>query len=311
MKPLKMKPVYIKSIWAGNRLQKIRNLNENGIGISREICAYRNSENIIKEGEFVGESIKKIIENYHKELMGDDLSTQLIRVAYMDAAEDLSIQVHPNEEYARKINDYEKSEAWYVIEADDGAYITAGVNIEAKDILHKAAKDGTLENYVNRIPVQQGDFVLIPAGLLHACGKNMLVIEIGSFGGITYRLYDYGRPRPLDLDKGLEVLDLNAKCDIKHFPLDQVKNNNCQVGVEHRLFHVDVIDIENEMTILNNGRYYILACVKGDCVIQCEGESYKLSYTETIFIPASSDDIKIQGKCRILKIYNSHTQLYN
>ena len=303
MKPLKLKPVYMKCIWAGNRLQKIRNLNEHGFGISREVCAYKNLENSIAEGEFAGKNIKEIIENRHEEIMGDDPNTQLIRVAYIDAAEDLSIQVHPNEEYAQKINDYEKSESWYVLEADEGAYITAGVNIGDKAILRKAAEDGTLENYVNRIPVKQGDFVLIPAGLLHACGKNMLVVEIGSFGGITYRIYDYGRPRPLDLEKGFEALDINAKYEIKHFPLTQIQSNNCHVGVEHILFHADVIDIENEMDILSNGQYYILTCVKGNCVLQCEDELYNLSYTETIFVPASSGNIKIKGRCRILKIY--------
>ena len=296
MKPLKLKPVYMKCIWAGNRLQKIRNLNEHGFGISREVCAYKNSENSIAEGGFAGKNIKEVIENHHEEIMGDDPNTQLIRVAYIDAAEDLSIQVHPNEEYAQKINDYEKSESWYVLEADEGAYITAGVNIGDKAILRKAAEDGTLENYVNRVPVKQGDFVLIQ-------NLPVLVVEIGSFGGITYRIYDYGRPRPLDLEKGFEALDINAKYEIKHFPLTQIQSNNCHVGVEHILFHADVIDIENEMDILSNGQYYILTCVKGNCVLQCEDELYNLSYTETIFVPASSGNIKIKGRCRILKIY--------
>lgn len=303
MKAIRLKPVYVKSIWAGNKLQRIRNLPKEGIGISREICAYKNSENIIAEGEYTGKSIKELIDNNHKELMGDDPNDQLIRVAYIDAIEDLSIQVHPKEEEAKKVQDYEKSESWYILEAEEGAYITAGTAIDNKKLLRQAAENGTLEKYINRISVKEGDFVLIPAGMLHACGKNMLVIEIGSFGGVTYRIYDYGRPRPLDLDKSFLILDPTLQCSIRHFPLPSVPNNTLKMGVEHELFHVEVIDISGEIEIKSDEHYYVLTCVKGNCSVECEGESHSLSYTETLLIPASSADVKIKGYCRVLKSY--------
>jgi mannose-6-phosphate isomerase len=303
MKPLRLKPVYVKSIWAGNRLKSIRNLSEEGIGISREVCAYKNSENIIAEGEYAGKSIKELIDNNHKALMGEDPNDQLVRVAYIDAIEDLSIQVHPKEEYAKELNDYEKSESWYILEAEEGAYITAGTVIEDKNLLRQTAEDGTLEQYIRRIPVKEGDFALIPAGMLHACGKNMLAIEIGSFGGVTYRIYDYGRPRPLDLDKSFLVLDTALQCSIKHFPLPEVPENNVQIGVEHELFHVDVLDISEEIKIKSDGFYYILTCVKGNCSVECDKESYSLAYTEALLIPASAGDLKIKGQCRMLKSY--------
>jgi mannose-6-phosphate isomerase len=303
MKPLRLKPVYVKSIWAGNRLQRIRNLPEEGIGISREVCAYKNSENIIAEGEYAGKSIKELIDNNHKELMGEGTNDQLVRVAYIDAIEDLSIQVHPKEEYAKELNDYEKSESWYILEAEEGAYITAGTVIEDKNLLRQAAENGTLEQYIRRIHVKEGDFALIPAGMLHACGKNMLAIEIGSFGGVTYRIYDYGRPRPLDLDKSFLILDTALQCGIKHFPLPEVPENNIQTGVEHELFHVDVLDISEEIKIKSGGFYYILTCVKGNCTVECDKESYSLAYTETLLIPASAGELKINGHCRLLKSY--------
>lgn len=303
MKPLRLKPVYVKSIWAGNRLKSIRNLPEEGIGISREVCAYKNSENIIAEGEYAGKSIKELIDNNHIELMGEELNNQLVRVAYIDAIEDLSIQVHPKEEYAKKLNDYEKSESWYILEAEEGSYITAGTVIEDKNLLRQATENGTLEQYIRRITVKEGDFALIPAGMLHACGKNMLAIEIGSFGGVTYRIYDYGRPRSLDLDKSFLILDTALQCSIKHFPLPEVPENNVQTGVEHELFHVDVLDISEEIKIKSDGFYYILTCVKGNCTVECDKESYSLSYTETLLIPASAGDLKIKGHCRVLKSY--------
>jgi mannose-6-phosphate isomerase len=303
MKPLRLKPVYVKSIWAGSRLRSIRNLSEEGIGISREVCAYKNSENIIAEGEYVGKSIKELIDNNHKELLGDDPQDQLVRVAYIDAVEDLSIQVHPKEKYAKELKDYEKSESWYILEAEEGAYITAGVKINDKEILRQAAENGTLEQYIHRIPVKEGDFALIPAGMLHACGKNMLAIEIGSFGGITYRIYDYGRPRALDLDNSFLILDTALQCEIKHFPLLKEPENRVQTGVEHSLFHVDILDIAEEIEIKSDKYYYILTCVKGNCTIQYDKENYPLSYTETLLIPASTGAVTIKGHCRVLKSY--------
>lgn len=303
MKPLRLKPVYVKSIWAGNRLRNIRKLTEEEFGISREICAYKNSENVIADGEYAGKSIKELIDNHHKELMGDDPNDQLIRVAYIDAIEDLSIQVHPKEEFAKKINDYEKSESWYILEAEEGAYITAGVKIKDKDLLRKAAEDGTLEKYIQRIPVKEGDFALIPAGMLHACGKNMLAIEIGSFGGITYRIYDYGRPRPLDLEKGISILDPNLKCEVRHFPMSEVPENSLKIGVQHSLFQVNIIDVTKEMEIISDEHYYVLTCVKGNCLVECSGEVYPLAYTETLLIPASAGNVKVKGHCRLLKSY--------
>jgi mannose-6-phosphate isomerase len=303
MKPLRLKPVYVKSIWAGRRLRSIRNLSEEGIGISREVCAYKNSENIIAEGEYAGKSIKDLIDNNHKELLGDDPQDQLVRVAYIDAVEDLSIQVHPKEKYAKELKDYEKSESWYILEAEEGAYITAGVKINDKEILRQAAENGTLEQYIHRIPVKEGDFALIPAGMLHACGKNMLAIEIGSFGGITYRIYDYGRPRALDLDNSFLILDTALQCEIKHFPLLKEPENRVQTGVEHSLFHVDILDIAEEIEIKSDKYYYILTCVKGNCTIQYDKENYPLSYTETLLIPASTGAVTIKGHCRVLKSY--------
>lgn len=301
LKPLRLSPVYVKSIWAGERLYNIRNLEEKGIGIAREVCAYKNSENIIAEGEYAGKSLKEIIQYHHQDLMGDDPSDQLLRAAYIDAIEDLSVQVHPNDAYAKTIGDYEKSESWYIVEAEEGAYITAGTTIHDKEVLRLAAEDGTLEQYIRKIPVKKGDFALIPAGLLHACGKDMLAIEMGSFGGITYRLYDYGRPRPLDLDRGFEVLDPNLSCSITHHPIPANRKDNVRVGVDHPLFHVDVIDIAAEMTLYGNGLYYVLVCVDGECVVYCEEDSFPLSYTQSLFIPASMNKVTIKGNVRLLK----------
>lgn len=295
MKPLRLEPIYISSIWAGNRLQKIRGLEQDKIGIAREVCAYQGSENKIAEGEWKGRSIKELISERKKELMGEDTSDQLIRVAYIDAKEDLSIQVHPAEAYAKEQGDYEKSEAWYVLEADEGAYVVAGTTTKDREALRRAAETEDLERYIRKIPVKAGDFVMIPAGMLHACGKNMLVVEIGSFGGITYRLYDYGRPRPLDLEKAFEVLRPELEAVKTEHPLPPSLACRQATGAEHSLFRVDVVDIVGEMDFFSEQSYTILVCVWGEGMVQYEKENYLLSYTQTLLIPASVSCWKVTG----------------
>ena len=283
--PIRLEPVYKKAIWAGERLKKIRGLQEDGIGICREVCAYKGSENRVEEGQFKGCRIDQVIADYRRELMGPDDSGQLVRVAYMDTREDLSIQVHPNEDQAERIGDFEKSESWYILEADPGAYITAGVNCSDKATLRSAAESGDMEQYLVRIPVKAGDFAMIPAGLVHACGKNMLALEVGSFGGITYRLYDYGRGRPLDLDKGMEILDPSMRCELVH--TQEKVPGVPRPLVHHRLFSADVLDVEGTWTLDGYEGYRVLCCVEGACRIIREGEEYPLPYTKTLLIPAS------------------------
>ena len=296
--PIRLEPVYKKAIWAGARLKKIRGLQEDGIGICREVCAYKGSENRVEEGQFKGCRIDQVIADYRRELMGPDDSGQLVRVAYMDTREDLSIQVHPNEEQAERIGDFEKSESWYILEADPGAYITAGVNCTDKATLRNAAESGDMEQYLVRIPVKAGDFAMIPAGLVHACGKDMLALEVGSFGGITYRLYDYGRGRPLDLDKGMEILDPSLRCELVH--TQEKVPGVPRPLVRHRLFSADVLDVEGVWTLDGYEGYRILCCVEGACRIIWDGEEYPLPYTKTLLIPAGCGPVEIRGNARLL-----------
>ena len=298
MSLIRLEPVYKKSIWAGERLTKIRGLTASGIGISREVCAYPGSENVIAAGPMKGEAVGRLIADYHRELMGEDDSNQLVRVAFMDTAEDLSIQVHPDEAQASIVGDYEKSESWYILEAGEGAYITAGVNCGDSKVLRKAAEESHLEEYLIRHPVKKGDFAMIPAKMIHACGGNMLVLEIGSFGGITYRLYDYGRGRPLDLDRSLEIMDPNLACLMVH--CQEKQDNELWTVGTHRLFQVDVLDVREHYYLKGNGKYRILTCVEGFCRLQCEGEVFILGYTETILVPAAREQVEIAGTCRLI-----------
>jgi len=306
MEPFFLAPYSVSAIWAGSRLSKIRGAHEAGqIGISREVCAYKGAENVVESGEFEGQSIRDVIENHTVPLMGGDISNQLIRIAYIDTVEDLSLQVHPVEEYARVVeDDYEKAEAWYILDCAEDAYVIAGTTISDADVLKEAALSGALESFMRRIPVKKGDFILIPAGLLHACGKDMLAIEIGSFGGITYRIYDFGRGRELDIEKGFDVLVAGLSAEKKSYPKESFKGDFKKMqGIAHPLFRSDVVDIKGSYKAEKGDYYTIVTVVEGMANLIAEGKNYYIPYTRSVIIPACIRKFEIVGECRILESY--------
>ncbi len=307
MNPIIPSPNYLTSIWGGKRLSSIRGVippSGKAYGICREVCAYRNAENIVASGEYAGENLHSLIQRHHEELMGSDPSDQLVRVAYLDTADDLSLQVHPDEEYASRVeNDYEKSEAWYILEAGQGAKAVVGTVIEDKDILRKAIVNGALSSYIKWAGVKAGDLLTIPAGMLHACGRDILAIEIGSFGGITYRLWDYGRGRALDIDKALAVLKPELQADIQHFApkLRPARGFTKRPAVRHERFCADIVDIADQWEVNEKGNHYlIITAIEGEAEIHTMGTKLPLAYTHTILLPACVDKFSIQGNCRLM-----------
>ncbi len=306
MEPILPIPGYCVSVWGGSRLTDIRGITPpegQQYGICREVSAYRNTTSKILSGEYAGKTLHELIGLRHGELLGRDPADQLVRVAYIDAREDLSIQVHPGEEYASRVeNDFEKSESWYILDCDEGAYVVAGTTVTDKEQLREAAADGTIEQYIRKVPVKKGDFVMIPAGMLHACGKNMLALEAGSFGGITYRLYDYGRGRELHLEKGFDVLDPALQPEVRHFEPGSRPAAGASVreAIRHPSFCVDIVDIADEWEPENNGICLSLTAVEGNAVVETAEGRYQMNHTHTVLLPSDRKSCKVKGNCRIL-----------
>lgn len=306
MEPILPISGYCVSVWGGSRLTDIRGIKRpegQKYGICREVSAYRDTASKILSGEYAGKTLHELIGLRHGELLGRDPADQLVRVAYIDAQEDLSIQVHPGGEYAHRVeSDYEKSESWYVLDCDEGAYVVAGTTITDKEQLRKAAAAGTIEQYIRKVPVKKGDFVMIPAGMLHACGKNMLALEAGSFGGITYRLYDYGRGRQLHLEKGFDVLDPALQSQVRHFEPGSRPEVGSRVreAIRHACFCVDIVDIADEWQPENNGICLSLTAVEGSAVVETAEGRYQMNNTHTVLLPADRKSCKVKGNCRIL-----------
>lgn len=309
MYPLKLKPVYDKTIWANDKLTTIRGIKEKGYGTCWEVSAHAYSQNEILNGKYKGMNLLELINQDEKSLLGQHSIEKMLRLAYLDAKDDLSIQVHPYDEYARKYeNDYGKTESWYVLEAEPKATLVAGTNCADKDLIRQAIKDGNLEQYLRKVEMKAGDFIFVPAGMLHALGGGILAIEVGTNSNTTYRFYDYGRKdangneRQLHVDKSFDVVDLSLRSEKVETPL-LANGTQEKVLVDCSEFKVTLYDIDGEITFdtLNKDFHAISFVHNGGEITYTGNEAIKAEYTENVFIPASVGKYTIKGKCRILK----------
>lgn len=308
MYPIKLKPIYDKTIWANDKLTKLRNINDCGLGTCWEVSAHPYAQNVILNGEFKGMDLLHLIKQKEKEMLGKHAFEKMLRLAYLDAKDDLSIQVHPYNEYARlHENDFGKTESWYVLDAEPGATLVAGTLINDKEVVRKAIEDENLEKYLRKVEMHAGDFIFVPAGMLHALGGNILALEVGTNSNTTYRFYDYGRKdmngqgRDLHLEKSFDVVDLQLRSEKVVTPLNEC-NPQGKVLVDCDEFCVSVYDVDGEIAFDTKGEdFHIISFVHNDGVIEYDGQEIEAAYTENIFIPAACGVYKIKGKCRILK----------
>lgn len=308
MYPLKLKPVYDKTIWANNELTKIRGIQEEGFGTSWEVSAHPYSQNEILNGEYKGMNLLELLEKEPTKMLGKHPVEKMLRLAFLDAKDDLSIQVHPYNAYAKQHeHDLGKTESWYVLEAKEGATLVAGTLTEDKEVIAKAIEEENLEQYLRKVPMQAGDFIFVDAGMLHALGGGILAIEVGTNSNTTYRFYDYGRKdangngRELHLEKSFDVVDLHKQSEKVSTPLVAGLQQE-KVLVDCDEFCVTLYDIVGERTFdTNKEDFHTLSFVHNGATIEYNGETIEVAYCDNIFVPAACGKYTIKGNVRVLK----------
>ena len=311
MKPIKCNTRYDKTIWAGKRLAQIRGQQEKA-GLSWDVGFHHSAPLTIDGGEFDGQLLINVVTE-HPEMLGDKTLNQALRMCILNADEALSIQVHPNDDYALEHdNDLGKTESWYVIEAQEGASIVAGVKTCDPDEVRQAIEEDRLMDLVREIPVREGDYIKIPYGTLHALGKGIMCAEVGTNSDTTYRFFDYhrkdanGNERPLHIEKSFDVAHFENQPNIKHFSLAK-KDATTIMQVERcNEYYVNLVDVVNEYNLTPNGHtFFIITAVKNDLEIECENEKNELKYTESVFVPANCSKLTIRGEGRLMISYSN------
>ena len=225
LKPLKFRTIFKDKIWGGNKIKTILNKDFSPLpncGETWEISGVEGNVSVVAEGEYAGKSLVELIDKYTDKLIGKKLYKKFhdqfpLLIKFIDANDDLSIQVHPDDKLARKRhNSFGKTEMWYVIQADPGAKLNAGFNrkVDKETYLHHL-QNNTLEEILNFEEVRAGDVFFLPAGRVHYIGKGICLAEIQQTSDITYRIYDFdrrddkGNLRELHTDLALDAIDFN------------------------------------------------------------------------------------------------------
>lgn len=315
MGPLKFSPTYVHPIWAGDAIAKARGLptdTEHNYGEAFDVSAHPDVCVTIANGPLAGMHLDDAISAHHDDIIGTLPDHDVIQITFMDARETLSIQVHPNEEQAQRLDgDHEKTESWYILHAEPGATLIGGSTTNDLDALRAAAADDSIgERFGKRIAVSEGDFVFVPAGTMHALGAGIFAVEVGSFGNRTYRMCDWGRGRELHVDKAFEVVNTESTATVRHFgsyghdEAGDAALPRIREGVRCGLFVSNVIDIDKDYETEPDGVYHIITCVQGACTVESPEGAVGLACTESALVPASAGRYTVRGTCRVLQSYH-------
>lgn len=308
MYPIKFKNIYHKKVWGGRDFEKFRNnLIEGNIGESWDVACNKNGTSIVSNGKYKGKSLDEMIKEKQESLLGNKCINKdfPILIKLINCNDKLSIQVHPNDEYAGKNESQQgKTEAWYVIEAKPEAHLIIGTKDCDKNIFKNAIGKGETEKYLNKIKIKKGDCYLIPSGLVHAICQGVVIAEIQQNSDVTYRIYDYDRDRELHIEKSLDVIDFQLKAinetDKEISSFDGYKK--CT------LCNCDYFTIEKYMINgffkdkSNPDKFFILTCVEGEGkIIYHNQEDEIISKGDSILIPAFMGEYTIFGNLDVLK----------
>lgn len=316
--PLQFEPILKERIWGGTKLKTVLNkpIVSDITGESWEISTVEGDVSIVANGFLSGKSLNELIDSAPEAILGTEVYKRFgkqfpLLFKYLDAREDLSIQVHPNDELAKKRhNSFGKTEMWYVMQADEGSKIIVGFkeNSNAKKYLENL-KNKTLLSILDDIKVQKGDVFFLETGTVHAIGAGLVIAEIQQTSDITYRLYDFerkdaaGNERELHIDLALDAINYN-KVDT-HKKYDRTLNQSNTV-VDCPYFTTNFIPLDGKISVNKTGNTFTTyMCVDGSFELEYDGVKYPYKKGDTILIPASLKTFDLNGKASILEIYIS------
>lgn len=298
---------FSEKIWGGSKLKDIYDLPipSDKTGEYWAISGMDGESSIITNGEFEGEHLREVYKN-NKELFGNPKEAEFpLLVKIIDAADDLSIQVHPDDEMAKKLeNSKGKTECWYILN-ENPASIIFGLNVDSKEEAIKLIDDRKWDDLLREVPTKKSDFFFVRAGSVHAIKKDSLILEIQQASDITYRLYDYDRKdangnlRELHLEKSKEAIKIiEDKNEIKTIEKDDYAE---RILTANEYFEVREFVIENEAAFKREKPYLLEAVVEGEGEIIIENESYSIKKGDFFIITSKANEYKIKGNLTIVE----------
>lgn len=323
MYPLKFEPILKQTLWGGDKIIPFKHLNETlpNVGESWEVSAIEGYESVVANGSDKGYTLPEMVRKYKDELVGEANYARFgnkfpLLIKLIDARLDLSIQVHPGDELAKKRhNSLGKNEMWYVISADRGAKLISGF---AEEITPKEYKDrvhdGTFAEVLQACSVEPGDVFYVPAGRVHGIGAGVFVAEIQQTSDITYRIFDYnrkdkdGKPRDLHISQAMDAINFSDVQDDFRTEYEHTLNEPVEI-VASPYFTTSIYDMTEEITCDYSelDSFVVFICVEGACRMTDDNRNeITLNAGETVLLPAAVQEVTIVpegGRVKLLETY--------
>ncbi|WP_417365358.1 type I phosphomannose isomerase catalytic subunit [Flavobacterium beibuense] len=313
--PLIFEPILKDRIWGGTKLQSDlgKNIPTQTTGESWELSAVPGDVSVVSEGVYKNKPLSELLEQFPKEILGQKVHEQFgtqfpLLFKFLDARDDLSIQVHPNDELAKqRHNSFGKTEMWYVMQADEGARIIVGFK-------HKSSPEEYVEHLnnknlieiLNEVKVKKGDVFFLETGTIHAIGAGIVIAEIQQTSDITYRIYDWdrvdvqGKSRELHVEQALDAMNYDTTDTQKHYTKTE---NSTNVMVNCPYFTTSYFPLKGEANVNKNGSSFtVYICTEGEYTFEDNGKSYSFKKGDTILVPAALKDFSLKGEATLLEI---------
>ncbi len=309
MSILKLKPACKDYLWGGHKLAEEYGVAYDGPVLAEAwtLSCHPDGASVIVNGPYQGQTLREYLESEGKEVLGENcrrFEDFPILIKFIDARDSLSIQVHPDNAYALKEEgQYGKTEVWYVMDAEEGAFLYYGFKHEiSEEEFERRIRDNTLPEVLHAAPVSKGDVFFISPGTLHAIGAGILIAEIQQNSNVTYRIYDFGRlgtdgkPRELHVDKALAVTERKPR----------EKGRSCYPHVaDCDYFTVDKLNLDGRKLSRASGTvgkdsFLSVLILDGEGTIQCDGELMSYKKGDSFFFPADSGSWAVEGACDAL-----------
>lgn len=307
--PLKFRTIFKDKIWGGQKINTYLGKNFAPLpncGETWEISGVKSDVSVVENGPLTGESLSSLLEERQAELVGAGIYKRFgnefpLLVKFIDANDDLSIQVHPNDELAKKRhNSFGKTEMWYVVQADEGATLIAGFNQKVNRSIYLEKLDsGKLNEILNTEEVKAGDVFFLPAGRVHTIGKGLLIAEIQQTSDITYRIYDFdrvddrGNTRELHTESALDALDYEVYPEYKS-AYDKKVNEPVQV-VSCEYFTTNLLEFSQPVSRnYSFDSFVIHVCVQGSYTIKYGEDTLNVKLGDCVLIPAVINEVMLE-----------------
>ncbi|EMF0430805.1 mannose-6-phosphate isomerase, class I [Enterococcus faecium] len=307
--PMFLKPVFQEKIWGGSRLRSVFGFDipNDKIGEDWAISAHPHGVSVVGNGEFKGKRLDELWSE-HKELFdhpSEPVFPLLIKI--LDAEDDLSVQVHPDDAYGMKHEgELGKTECWYIIDAEPGAEIIYGHHAKTREELAEMIKDGRWDDLLKKVPVKKGDFFYVPSGTIHAIGKGIMILETQQSSDTTYRVYDYdrkdaqGQTRELHIQQSIDVTTVPAKTP--ELQIKEVRKGNSSIVtyLETEFFNVYEWDIKGITSFKKQAPYTLMTVIEGAGDLVVDGKTYPLEKGTSCIIPNGVSEWAVQGELAII-----------